>query len=418
MKRQRPSAPPDATPAFAGVDTHKKEHVLALLDEHERLIGTYSFPTTEQGCRNLACTIGSTDVVVGVEGTGSYGARLARVLDDAGFNVIEVIRPKREQRWHGKSDPLDAIAAAENVAAEKGVPYRRRDGIVARLRHVLTIYEQLNRQQTQTSNCVCSLMTSDGFYDWSEYLSMTTKNALCALAKTRKPDLKDLPVVRAAKHWVRTEKDLAGLEKEMLSLVSQIYPNLICEPGVGPVSAAILATMVGEDISLIESEAAFAKMCGVIPIPASSGSTSGHMRLNRGGNRSANAALYRIAVVRMATDKQTQEYIANKMAKGSTKRDAIRCLKRYIARRIYKLMKAKQVPLPDTAELRLRRENLGLSQRALASAADLKVSAIGQAERKGYAPRVVLEAYQKTLDELEKVLDALQEHRGCKLRSG
>ena len=332
-----------------GVDTHLDTHVAAALDPLGRLVGTESFDADVVGYKALVAwleTFGQVDKV-GVEGTGSYGVGLARFLRRRGVEVIEVNRPNRQaRRSHGKSDPLDAVEAARAVISGRAFGSgKSKDGAVEAIR-VLMVAKRSARQArvkaiVQMRHLV--ITAPDQLRCRLKGLSVTALVAEAAkLRATRAPD----PMTAATKaslcslaHRVQAlDAELDELNTKIESLLHATAPDLMARFGVGPDTAAALLVAAGDNPERLHSEAAWAHLCGVAPVPADSGKNAGHMRRHNGGDRQANSALWRIALVRIAHDPETTHYFERRVKEGRTKRDVIRILQRYIAREVYRYL--------------------------------------------------------------------------------
>jgi len=328
-----------------GVDTHQDQHVAAALDQLGRVLGTQSFPTNVSGYRRLhrwLAAFGTVDKV-GVEGTGSYGAALARLLREQAVEVIEVSRPNRQvRRRYGKTDVVDAIAAARVVQSGEatGKP-KSHDGPVEALRVLKAVQRSANKARTQALNQIHQLLVTapEELRARLDDLKRPELLATCAAFRLR-PDDDTLPAMtrlalRELAHRIgHLDTELAEMHVRLARITTTLAPELMAIKGVGPDVASTLLVTAGDNPQRLRSESAFAALCGSNPIPASSGKTTRH-RLNRGGDRHANAALWRIVVVRMSCDKRTREYVARRTAQGKTKPEIMRCLKRYLAREIY-----------------------------------------------------------------------------------
>lgn len=358
----------------AGVDTHTDTHTLALLDPQGRIVHTETFPATSTGYQRLACVISSTGerVHVGVEGTNSYSAGLTRALHAAGFTVSEVLRPTRQvRRMDGKSDPVDAIEAARCVLSGRGLSTPKdTTGSGESLRYLHVARAKLVSMMGALSSQIVSLLVTAPATIRDKYLPLTVGERIGALARCRpgaaQPCSLDMDVLTVLKTLARTHRDLAekaaALLTRMQSILDQDHPALLDVYGVGPVTAAALVIAAGDNPERIRNQAAFAKLCGACPIPASSGRTQRH-RLNRGGNRDANKALHHIAVVRMRRHKQTQDYVRRQRARGKSNPEILRQLKRALCREIYPALITPETASTTSArELRDRREHKGLSQ--------------------------------------------------------
>lgn len=331
-----------------GVDTHQDLHVAAALDQLGRVLGTESFPTTVAGYRRLLAWLrrhGQLDKV-GVEGTGSYGAALARHLGDAGIEVIEVARPNRQvRRRYGKTDVVDAIAAARAVQSGEatGKP-KSHDGPVEALRTLKAVQRSGNKARTQALNQIHQLLVTapEDLRARLRPLHRTELMATCAAFRIKSDDdslqaMTRLALRELAQRILHLDEQLALVTKRLHRITTDVAPKLTAIKGVGPEVASTLLMTAGDNPHRMRSESAFAALCGSNPIPASSGKTNRH-RLNRAGDRHANAALWRIVIVRLSCDPRTRDYLARRQAEGKSKSEAIRCLKRYVAREVFNAM--------------------------------------------------------------------------------
>lgn len=332
---------------IVGVDTHRDINVAAVLDDRGGLLGRESFPTTAEGHRRLAdwaSSFGSIDCV-GVEGTGSYGAGLARSLARAGHRVVEVDRPNRQtRRRRGKSDAIDAEAAARAVLAgtATGVP-KQRDSSVEAIRALRVARRSAMKARTQAGNQMRCLISSAP----DELRDSLRGSPLRALVDTcsrfRGADDTAVDATKAALRSIaRRHRDLSteieDLDALLAPLITAVCPELVEMYGVGIDVAGQLLVTVGENRDRLRSDSAFAHLCGVAPIPVSSGRTD-RFRLNRGGDRHANSALYTIVLCRLRHDPRTQAYAERRSAEGRTKPEIIRCLKRYVAREVFQVLR-------------------------------------------------------------------------------
>lgn len=386
-------------PAYAGVDTHKGTNALALLDALGRVVGTWEFPTGAEGYEELERTIGDPSVPVGVEGVRSYGAGLAAHLAARGYEVFEMVRPRRQQRRRGKSDPADAVAAARNLAAGEGLPAKALAGAAEDIRWVMVVREQAVRRMTALSNCIDSLLVTADEAVRSRWGDAPGEGRIRAIARTRPRDARGRALRTLARDWVAAKAEADALEAELAGLALSCFPALVGAPGVGAVSASRLIAAAGSNPGRMGGEAAFSMLCGTSPIPASSGKTDRH-RLNRGGDRQANRAIHEIARARMAGDERTREYIDRKVSEGKSRREATRCLCRYIAREVYHLMVGPQEPLPDPGELASRRREAGLTQSDVASAIGTNPKKVSRLELGRVVDSKLLRAYGDLLDTL------------------
>jgi transposase len=336
------------TNVILGVDTHKDNHVAVALDELGRHLGILSVPTTTEGYRKVlrwARGLGTIEQA-GVEGTGSFDAGLARFLKAEGIQVREVIRPKRRDQYRsGKSDPIDAEAAARAVLAgtATGEP-KGADGTVEMIRALRAARRSAVKVRTQASNQLKGMLLTAPEELREELRALSTAKLVSRAARFR-PGESPQSVEAATKYALRSvarryqhlQEEIKELDEQLDRLVQQAAPELLRVDGVSTDTAAALLIAAGDNPQRLKSEAAFAHLCGVAPIPASSGKTIRH-RLNIRGNRDANRALYVIAFGRMGRDERTRAYVAKRTAEGRSKREIIRCLKRYIARELYRIL--------------------------------------------------------------------------------
>lgn len=345
---------------FGGVDTHSDTHTAAAITAAGTLLGSEQFPATAAGYTALLAWLTSlgTLVRVGIEGASSYGAGLATVLRAAGVCVIEVDRPDRStRRRSGKSDPIDAEAAARAVLAGRATgAAKTHDGTVECIRVLRIARSSARDQRADCMRRIKSLLvtTPEALRAQLRGLTDTKLVATCAALRPHRSDATNpttatkLALRALARRHAELTKELADLDELIQPLVAQANPALIDVHGVGPEVAAQLLITAGDNPHRLHSEAAFAMLCGVAPLPASSGKTNRH-RLNRGGDRQANNALWRIALCRMKTHVPTRDYVARRTTEGLSKPEIIRCLKRYIARDLYRIL----VPEPVTNDLAL-----------------------------------------------------------------
>jgi transposase len=319
-----------------GVDTHRDLHVAAVIDEVGRVLGTEAFAVNADGYEALLTWMRSFGTIssVGMEGTGSYGAGLFRHLTEHGVTVLEVIRPNRQaRRRRGKSDPADAEAAARAALCGEasGTP-KARSGAVEAIRALRVARCGAVKASTQASNQLKDLIVSAPEALRARLMSLSTPKRVGLAIRFRPGTLEDpTEATKAAMQGEITE-----LDRQLADVVTSAAPEgLLAKQGVGFDVAGALLVAAGDNAERLGSEAGFAALCGASPIDASSGKQVRH-RLNRGGDRQANAALWRIVMTRMACDPRTATYVARRTAQGKTKREVIRCLKRYVAREIYR----------------------------------------------------------------------------------
>lgn len=330
-----------------GVDTHRDAHVVAALDERGAELGVESFPTTPVGYRQALRWLRRFGDVerVGVEGTGSYGAGLTRYLHSEGIEVVEISCPNRQdRRSHGKSDPVDAISAARAVISghAKTEP-KTRNGNVEAIRALRTADRSARHARIKALNQMRALLLTGPETLREQFRGTTVWQMVHGLAKLRPGD--PTTAVGATKYTLRLlarrvlelEAELAELRRVMKPLIEATAPELMALHGVGPDTAGALLVAAGDNPERLRSERSFAHYCGASPIDASSG-TVVRKRLNRGGNRHANAALWRIVMVRLVSDPDTRQYMERRTKEGLSKQETIRCLKRYVARELYPLL--------------------------------------------------------------------------------
>ncbi|MGW5466071.1 IS110 family transposase [Streptomyces sp. NPDC003996] len=335
----------DEIAVIGGIDTHTDLHQAAVIDTVGRHLATEAFATTPDGYRRLLDWLRSHGelLAVGLEGTGAYGAGIARFLTANGVTVVEVDRPDRKaRRNNGKSDPVDAYAAATAVLSGRasGTP-KTRNGIVEAVRTLRVARSSAVKARTQTINQMRNLIVTSPAAVRERLRGLATGELVGTLARSRPVgDLADpdhaarTTLRRLARRYQRLSEEIAEADADLGPLVTQAAPDLVALPGIGPETAGQLLVTAGDNPERLRSEASFAHLCAAAPIPASSGRTHRH-RLNRGGDRQANRALHTIVLVRMRYDQRTRDYVARRTTEGMTKKDIIRCLKRFVAREVY-----------------------------------------------------------------------------------
>jgi transposase len=303
-----------------------------------------SFPTTASGYGKLLGWLAGFGPVerVGIEGTGSYGAGLARHLHAAGVPVVEVNRSDRQaRRQHGKSDPLDAVSAARAAQSGKAAGASKgRDGAVEAIRTLMVARRSARRHRTATINQLRALVSTAPDDLRARFAHHTTISLVkeTATMRPRAGDTVGYATRIALRELGRRADYLADEIDRVDALIAPLLtaraPSLLALPGVGPDTAAILLIAAGDHPDRLRSEAAWAHLCGSAPIPASSGKITRH-RLNPAGDRQANHALWRIVLSRMSFDPRTRHYVARRTDEGLSKLEIMRCLKRYVAREVY-----------------------------------------------------------------------------------
>jgi transposase len=376
-----------------GVDTHADLYVCAAVcSATHRRLGVASFEVNTAGYQSMLTWLEAFGAVdqVGIEGAGTYGAGLTRFLAAANVEVVEVNRPDRsERRFRGKTDAVDAEAAARAALSGQatGKP-KGHDGSVEAIRILKVVYASAMKDRTAAMNQFHALV-STAPESIREELAGVSGDGRHGLVQRWRHREHDSQLEEVTRHGL---KELAGrieflsgqasrLELELSALTEQAAAPLLDLAGVGVHCAAELLMAVGDNRERITSEAAFAHLCGAAPVPASSGKTNRH-RLNYAGNRSANHALWRIVMARMAhRDPRTIAYVERRTAEGLSKRDIIRCLKRYVAREVYRVLMDPPAAAPAGAVLREMREQAGRSQVQVAEMAGLNHMTISRIER-------------------------------------
>jgi transposase len=295
-----------------------------------------------------------TVLAFGIEGTGSYGAGLSRSLLAQGYNVIEVTRPNRQLRYtQGKTDSLDAEGAARSVLSGQATALpKTQTGSSEMIRHLKIARDTAVKSRSQAMVTLKTLIINAPA-DLRDILDQIRgKIALIRHIAAFRPGNIDNTLASAkaamralARRWLWLHGEIIAHDKELERLVTERAPDLMASHGIATLTVAEMLILVGDDPTRIHSEAAFAKLCGVCPIPASSGKTH-RFRLNRGGNRQANAALYRVAIIRMRSHEPTLAYVKKRTKDGKSKSEIIRSLKRYIVREIYS-----QLCVPKSAQI-------------------------------------------------------------------
>lgn len=328
------------------MDTHADVHVAAAVDTNGGLLGIESFPTDDAEYRRLNEWLAEFGPVirVGVEGTGSYGVGLTRHLHSGGVEVVEVDRPNRQRRRRlGKSDPIDAETAARAALSETArVVPKRRDGAVEQIRVLSVARRSARVQRTATLNQLRQIVLTAPDAVRTRFKDRARTGLVSEAAAMRPRKGHDpvayttLVVIRGLARRIRDlDDEIAGIDDALKELIDATAPSLHDCHGVGVDTATTPLVAAGNNADRLTSERSRAHLCGVSPVPAGSGKTSGRVRLNRSGNRQANAALHRIVLTRMASDPETRNHVRRRSAQGLSKRETMRCLKRYVARQTY-----------------------------------------------------------------------------------
>lgn len=337
-----------------GVDTHADTHTAAVIDPLGRHLGHECFETTVAGFKALLAWAGTfgTIAVAGVEGTGAYGAGLTRFLTAQGVEVVEVDRPDRKTRRNqGKSDPIDAYAAARSAASGRssGTP-KTRTGDVESIRVLRVARTGAVRARAKALTQLKALIVTapDALRAQLDGLNRTRLVTTCARLRPRREPSPSTPprlvdptaatkrsLASIARRIQTLNAEITDLDRDLEALITPLAPTLLALQGVGLDNAGQLLVTAGDNPNRIRSEAAFAHLCGTAPIPATTGKTTNRHRLNRGGDRAANAALYRIVLCRLRWDPPTRAYVDRRTKEGLSHKDIIRCLKRYTARQTF-----------------------------------------------------------------------------------
>jgi transposase len=342
---------PSANQIVIGVDTHDLVHVAVAVDHLGRRLGDLSIPTSPSGYEYFvtwASGLGEI-IAVAMEGTGSYGHALCTLLRSRGVHVVEVSRPARKNRRnHGKADLSDAESAARAfLSGEVTAKPRGNDASVAMIRSLRILREALVNQRTQAINQLRALIVTAPAELRESLAGLTAKRLIERVAHfrvgtvTSAGEASRFAMRQLGRHVLHIDVQVEELDRQLGPLVAGRAPELLAIYGVG-VEVASNLLVAWDNAHRIRSEAAFASLCGVAPVPASSGKTSRH-RLSRGGDRIANRALWRIVLTRMRTDERTRDYLARRQAEGKSKREVVRCLKRYVAREVYHVLQSSQV---------------------------------------------------------------------------
>jgi transposase len=338
--------------AVIGIDTHRDSHAVEFADATGRPIRAMRIGNDSAGFTQLLTAIADLApgprVVASVEGSRSYGVGLARALTAAGVPVIECEQPSRAQRrGKGKSDSIDAhlaVLAALRLDANR-LPAPRADGDREALRILLVARQEITVMRTAQTNRLRALPLAGDDTDRQAARSALTLTVLAALAGRELPAdagrdqaVRQAEIRRLALALNQAWRELKENRAQLLAIVNDVAPGLTSRYGVGPVSAA-QAIVSFSHPGRCRNEAAFAALSGTNPIPASSGKTIRH-RLNRGGDRALNRAIHAIALTRTRSCPRTRAYIDRRTAEGKTPREIQRCLKRYIARELYRALNA------------------------------------------------------------------------------
>ncbi|MFL5130748.1 MAG: IS110 family transposase [Microvirga sp.] len=335
----------DPAEIIIGIDTHKEAHAAVAINGLGARLGAMTLLASSRGYHEMESWAQSLGPVraFGIEGTGSYGAGLARFLQERGHNVIEVNRPNRQIRHQqGKNDPLDAENAARAVlSGQARAAPKSGTSSVEMIRHLKVARDTAVKSRTQAMVTLKTIIVKAPAALRESLDGLTGKMTLIRHLAALRPGAMTSPTASAkatlralARRWLMLDAEIKSHDADLDTLTTACAPTLKEAHGMSTGTAAEMLILVGDNPERIRSEAAFAKLCGACPIPASSGKTSRH-RLNRGGHRQANAALYRVVIIRMRSHPPTLDYVRRRTAEGKGKMEIIRCLKRFVAREIF-----------------------------------------------------------------------------------
>lgn len=398
------ATPLQATPVIGGVDTHADTIHVAAIDDRGRELDDQEFPTTPHGYRDaLAFLIGhGTLLAIGIEGTSSYGAGLTRAARTAGIEVREVTRPDRAlRRMRGKSDPIDAYAAAHALLSGRAEAAPKDEQVDA-IRALHIARKSAVKASTAAMNQIHHMLITAPEMIREKYRPLKEKPLVNALAACR-PGTQQ-PIHRAVLYALRVlaqrhqflTTQAADLEAQLRDLATATNPHLMSIRGVGPTTAAQLLITAGGNPDRLRTEASFAALCGTAPVPASSGKTNRH-RLSRGGDRAANSALHTIALNRMSSDPRTRDYVARQRAIKRGSPEILRMLKRAIAREIFKSL-TQGLSAPELADLRPARQAKNITITAAAKALGTYPSKLSRTEQGTYPDYDLAERYREWLE--------------------
>ena len=390
---------------LGGVDTHADTLHVAAIDDRGAELGDREFPTTPSGYRRALAFLASYGdlVVVGVEGTCSYGAGFTQAALTAGISVVEVVRPDRsERRRLGKSDPIDAYQAARAALAEhRTAPVK--DPAIEGIRALHNARRSAMKARHAAQRQIKQQLITAPVAIREKYRNLAGDELILALARARtwaeRPAVERAVLIALKALAVRCldlQAQHVALGEELDQILTAHNPGLRAALGVGPDTAAQLLVTAGGNPDRLRSEASFAALCGVAPMPASSGKTTRH-RLSRSGDRAANNALYRIAIVRMACDQRTRSFVSRQRAVGRTTREILRILKRAIAREIFRYLSI-PIDVPTVADLRPVRQAKNITLTAVAQHFGVWPATISELERGTRRNDALAQAYRTWLN--------------------
>jgi transposase len=397
------STPPLATRVIGGIDTHADTIHVTAIDDLGRDLGDREFPTTPLGYRAALAFLNDFGAVaiLGVEGTSSYGTGITRAARAAGLEVCEVTRPDRAtRRKRGKSDPIDAYAAARAVLSGRADAAPKDEQIEA-LRALHNARRSAVKARTAAMNQIHHMLITAPDPIREKYRPLKEKPLVNALIACRPAgqDLTTRAVMNALKTLARRHHFLTAqaddLEAQISDLTREANPHLMSIRGVGPSTAAQLLITAGANPDRLRTEASFAALCGTAPVPASSGKTTRH-RLSRGGDRAANSALHTIALNRMSSDPRTRDYVTRQRATKHDNLEILRKLKRAIAREIFKSL-TQGLAAPLLEDLRPARRAKNITITAAAKALGTTQNKISRTEHGTYPDYDLAHRYREWL---------------------
>lgn len=379
----------DSGQVYGGVDTHEDSIHVAVISSRGHNLADQEFPTTPAGYRQALAFIAShgEPIAIGIEGTSSYGVGITAAAVAEDLVVVEVIRPERaERRRLGKSDPIDAYQAARAALGNHRIAPAKNNAAIEGIRALHNARRSAMKARTAAMRQIHAQLITAPTVIREKYRDLSSEKRLVVLARMQVPANRT-PVERAVLLVLKTlaqranelQREHERLGTELDQLVTAANPGLRAAYGVGPDTAAQLLLTAGGNSDRLRSEAAFAALCGVSPIPASSGKTVRH-RLSRGGDRAANGALYRIALVRMSSDARTKEYVARQRDAGFSNKEILRKLKRAIAREVFRLLTT-PVPIPGVDDLRPLRQEKNITLTSAANTLGVWPTIISELER-------------------------------------
>jgi transposase len=397
------ATPLDETALVGGIDTHADTIHVAAIDLVGRELGDHEFATTPAGYAAALAFLAElgAPIVLGIEGTSSYGAGLTRAARQVGIEVREVIRPERSvRRMRGKSDPIDAYQAARAVLSQQA-DAAPKDEHVEALRALHNARRSAVKARTAAMNQIHHMLITAPTAVREKYRALKEKPLVTALATCRpgtaeptsRAVLTALRILAKRHQFLTAQAD--DLQDQLRDHARTANPHLMSLRGVGPNTAAQLLITAGGNPDRLRSEASFAALCGTAPVPASSGKTTRH-RLSRGGDRAANCALHTIALVRMSFDPRTRRYVQTQRNNGRDDAEILRLLKRAIAREVFKSL-TRGLAAPELADLRPTRQAKNITITAAAKALDTYPSKLSRTEHGTYPDYELAQRYRAWL---------------------